>query len=328
MTVSRLMLFACLSAAALAGCRSHSDVRSPDSPGSQNSASANGDSGGFTADSGGSPNAAGESPATGAAPYFPGLPHEIPRTAADPESIIRLHFWRMIVPAGDISQNPEFWKLLDEDALDVSSYDRLYKNGLRVGRARINDWPMFVRFFEDHDAVCYQAMFAGFAGRGVVELEPDQPLMDEQTLFVFDKHGLSGRTYVNCRDELDYEFHWAPHKTRTVRLTLTPAVLTWRQHADYNFADDPADVVLKQPENLFELGLRVDVEPGEFLVVGPSPEVVDPNLVGSHFLMHTTPTKKLEELLIFVGAPLQQPAAPATEPSTPTATNGNVSDAH
>src|ERR1041384_915951 len=52
---------------------------------------------------------------------------------------VNLSIYHLRVPLGTVSASEDFWKRVDEHALDVSTYDVLYKNGIRVGLASMAD---------------------------------------------------------------------------------------------------------------------------------------------------------------------------------------------
>src|SRR4051812_45992675 len=47
----------------------------------------------------------------------------------------KLDVYVLSLPLGTVSRNEEFWKRVNEQALDVATYDLLFKNGVRVGEA-------------------------------------------------------------------------------------------------------------------------------------------------------------------------------------------------
>src|SRR5687768_16144984 len=48
---------------------------------------------------------------------------------------VHLDMYQFTVPHGGVSRSEEFWKRVDEQRIDVATYDLLLKNGLRVGVA-------------------------------------------------------------------------------------------------------------------------------------------------------------------------------------------------
>src|SRR5260370_20520778 len=60
-----------------------------------------------------------------------------------PQIIILLDVYDLTVPAGAVSRNDDFWKRVDEDALDIASHDLLLRNGVRIGLGHDRDWTYF-----------------------------------------------------------------------------------------------------------------------------------------------------------------------------------------
>src|SRR5688572_30381845 len=77
------------------------------------------------------------------------------RTAAAAQAPVQLQIdlYHLSVPFGTVSGNEAFWKRVDEQAVDVATYDLLLKNGVRVGVAPVAEWERFRRVIEDHPAV-------------------------------------------------------------------------------------------------------------------------------------------------------------------------------
>src|SRR5271170_7263170 len=71
---------------------------------------------------------------------------------ADPPAI-HAEMYQLEMPFGANSRDDAFWKLVDEDALDVPTAKNLIRNGFRVGRARIADWPMFLKVLTNESAI-------------------------------------------------------------------------------------------------------------------------------------------------------------------------------
>ncbi len=60
--------------------------------------------------------------------------------------VIRVTMYQLQMPYGANSRDDSFWKLVDEDVVDVATNINMHNNGLRVGPARMADWPDFLSF--------------------------------------------------------------------------------------------------------------------------------------------------------------------------------------
>src|SRR5688500_11404125 len=57
--------------------------------------------------------------------------------------IVRLEVLQLVVPLGAVSRSEEFWKHVEEQRIDVGTYDLLRKNGWRLGIAPTSEWNYF-----------------------------------------------------------------------------------------------------------------------------------------------------------------------------------------
>jgi len=71
------------------------------------------------------------------------------------------------VPYGTVSRNEQFWKRVDEQCVDVGTYDLLFKNGVRVGQAPISEWDYFRQVMEAHPAVTKANTLVGVEGKPI-----------------------------------------------------------------------------------------------------------------------------------------------------------------
>jgi hypothetical protein len=239
-----------------------------------------------------------ESPKPQPLSFGPGA--QLMQRDAVPEQVLftQLIAYKITVPAGTVSRSDEFWKHIDEHAVDVPTYELLYKNGVRVGMAAASEWDYLKDILEQNPAVTQPSSYAGREAKDIeLELKLKVPYQD---LFVYDTAGeLSGRTFERCDNLMRVSFQPTPRRPGTVRLGLCPVVRSLRERiiavGDVNVA--PYQWV--HPEQLFDLNLTADVPLDGFLVVAPSPEGKWPTSLGNSFLVGDGPTAQTETLLIF-----------------------------
>ena len=208
------------------------------------------------------------------------------------------------MPLGANSRDDAFWKLVEEDVVDVPTSINLSNNGLRVGRARVADWPEFLKILEKESAIrVSDSVMTAQPAIGDVPLSMSAEL-PEELLYFYDEHGLTMRSYDDCQNFLSLAFQWAPRKPQTIRVTICPVVKAWRTRFDYALSDDPPQTKFLDRENFYDLHLCADIVPGEFLVLGTSPAAQDPNRIGSRFLTRNGPNQRYEQVLIMVGKPV------------------------
>jgi hypothetical protein len=212
--------------------------------------------------------------------------------------LIQLNVYRIMVPAGTISRSDEFWKHIDEHAVDVATYDQLYKNGVRVGVAPASEWDYLKDILEQNPA---KTQPGAFSGREAKAIDLDMKLrVPYQDLFYFDTSGdLVGRSFERCDDLLRVSFQPAPRKPGTVRLGLCPVIRSLRERIVAVGDVNTRPLQFVHPEQLFELNLSTDVPLDSFLVVAPSPEAKWPTSLGNNFFVTNGAAEQIESIMIF-----------------------------
>jgi hypothetical protein len=234
----------------------------------------------------------------------PPPPHVISGDSVPPDqSVIRATIYRLQMPYGANSRDHSFWKLVDEDAVDVKTERSLWRNGFRIGRARISDWPEFFKVLNAESATdpfISSIISPPTFDRGTIRMSD---LIPEELLFIFDDYGLTARSFDDCINYLAIEVEWTPRKTGSIRLRLCPDVKCTQTRMDYALANNPQPMDIARDEHIYDLNLMTDIAPGEFLVIGTTPATEDPNRVASVFLTRDGPNQRFEQVLIFVGDP-------------------------
>jgi hypothetical protein len=218
--------------------------------------------------------------------------------------VINSEMYQLQMPFGANSRDAAFWKLVDEDVVDVPTSRLMNNNGFRVGRARIADWPMFLKILEREGAI-KTAEHRITAHPAVEDARLDMSEeMPEELLYFFDEHGLTMRSYSDCQNRMSLAFAWAPRKPMTMRVNICPYVVAWETRYDYSLSDDPPATKYLPRDNFYDLHFCADISPGEFLVVGTSTATEDMNRIGSRFLTRDGPNQRYEEILVLVGKPV------------------------
>ena len=225
----------------------------------------------------------------------------VPRIAAgDIPTAIHLDIYQLSVPYGTISRNEKFWKRIDENCVDVTTYDTLFKNGVRLGLAPTAEWEHFKNIMEDHPAVTRMNSLVSMEGK-TVEL-PMQKQVQRQHIFYIDPAGaMHGRTYDASENFMAMVLQPAPRKTDTVRLTMCPVVRATRKRLEYSVLNrEEPEVTYTRPERLYDLNLRVDVPLDRFFVVAPSGEATWPTSIGNKFFVSEGAAERMESVVLIV----------------------------
>src|SRR5687768_15514978 len=164
------------------------------------------------------------------------LVHRGPAVAASSTNAprqLQVDLYQLQVPYGTISRNTQFWKRIDEQSVDVSTYDVLFKNGVRVGEAPIAEWDYFRQVMEEHPAVTKANTLVGQEGKPL-----ELPLRKEvrgQDIFYFDaENQLQGRTFEQSENVIALTMQSAPRKADTLRIALCPVVRSARKRLQYS----------------------------------------------------------------------------------------------
>jgi len=216
--------------------------------------------------------------------------------------IIQIEVWQLRLPMGTISRNEEFWKRINEQCVDVGSYDLLFKNGVRVGEAPQAEWEYLRTIMEQYPAVAQRTTFGGSQGEGIEFTMKED--VDAQNIFFFDaQNRLSGRSYDQSENLLTLRFEPTPRKLGSVRIAMCPVVRSTRKRLEFNIRHEEREIQYKRAERVYECSLRVDVPLGSFLIVAPSEAARRETSVGHAFLTKDGDAEQFEQIMVITPRP-------------------------
>ncbi len=240
-----------------------------------------------------------------------------PKDAPAPvRELFRIDVYQFTVPLGTLGRNENFWKRMDEQCVDVGTYDLLFKNGMRVGVAPMSEFDG-IRKNITADATRRALSVTGTVARQV-QLETRKDLIEE-TIFDFDATNQPiGRTYERCSNMLNLSFEPTPRKPGSVRVQLCPMVRTSRTHLEFSLLNEEREIQWVSPEAMYDLNLRADIPPGSFLILAPSAASDRLTSVGHAFLTEDGNTQRLEQVIVLVPLPMNadDPLSPPRPAST------------
>lgn len=229
-----------------------------------------------------------------------GEPSTDPRDAPSAvQMVFQVEMFVIPLPQGTYSRNEAFWKRIDENCVDAATSDLLYKNGIRIGVARLAELEHFGKFITD---ALPPQKFA-LSGTEVKDVEIDMKLrLPEQTLFHFDRsNNVVGRSYDACDNILNVSFQPALRKPGQVRLSLSPMVRAMRKRLQYTALNGELEVQgFINPEVIYDLNCRVDIPQDSFLILTPSPSASRPTSIGNAFFMKDGPAERMEQVVLVV----------------------------
>jgi hypothetical protein len=214
---------------------------------------------------------------------------------------VRLSIYRVDLPLGSASRSERLWRYFDEEVTDAPTITALQRNGFRLGRARIQEWPAVSRLLEEMagTAPVSKQLLAMPGHQQQITLKEHQ---DFQRLFIFDRAGLlNGRDYPSGDDILLLTCNINGQDPAEVVLQAAPAVLDERKIIRWEETDQGYQRVEKREElTLTPLQFTVRAPRGTYLVIGPGADVMRSTSPGHSFLLGERGGLQFETLLILV----------------------------
>jgi hypothetical protein len=225
--------------------------------------------------------------------------HMLTSGRAEPMTVQQLDVYQIVVPMGAVSRSDEFWKRVDEQTVDIATYDLLLKNGMRVGVANNSEWSYFKAIVDQHPTKSRQCTATG-GDAGAVELVLKEKIGFENVLYLNDVNRVVGRTYEDCENAVGISYQPAPRKPGTVRISVCPLVRSLRKRFEVTVRNGERDIQYVATENLYDLNLITDVPLDGFLVIAPSDHARIPSSLGSSFLIGGNISERFEQVLLLV----------------------------
>jgi hypothetical protein len=221
-------------------------------------------------------------------------------TLVEPE-VYRVQIFVISVPVGTISANEDFWKRIDEQCVDPSTSDLLYKNGFRVGEAPKTELDHFARYMEGVPPISRFNMTGVEMKDMQIEMKKNLP---EEVIFHFDKNNNAvGRTFDGSDNLMNISVEAAPRKPGQLRLTLCPMVRSTRSRLAWTTQGNELTIKFEKPENFYDVNFAVDMSPDSFLVVSPSADASRPTSLGNAFLIKDDTAERREQVMLVVFEP-------------------------
>ncbi len=235
-----------------------------------------------------------------ATPLAPQPKHMLSGGNPDPtHQVQQVDVYQIAVPFGAVSRSEEFWKRIDEQTVDIATYDLLLKNGMRVGLGSTAEWSYFKGIIDQYPAKARQCAATG-GDSGAVELLMKAGINFQNIFYLNDQNVLYGRTFDQCENAIGVSFQLAPRKPGTVRISVCPLVRSKRKRFEVSVRNVEREIKYVAPENLYDLNLITDVPLDGFLVIAPSEHAKLPSSLGSTFLVGGTISERFEQVLLLV----------------------------
>jgi hypothetical protein len=213
--------------------------------------------------------------------------------------VVRLVFdvVRADLPLGGVRDAPKIWNHVDQIQLGNSGGPLLNKNGVRLGVASPNAWPVIRAILDRPGVDVRRDQLVAPVGQPLAihlsSIDGDQPI------FVYGPdNGLNGKTF-EAGDKLldiDYDYHpengGATHLRITLEVRRDLGVMRWERDRGI-IREVPA-----YDRHVFEsVPAMITLKTEEFLVVGLGEKADNPFLIGNQFLTFEREGKRFETLL-------------------------------
>jgi hypothetical protein len=226
-----------------------------------------------------------------------------------PNAMVRLAVFMLDMPPGSVSNNPEFWKHVDEQAVGAANADRLLRNGIRCGTVPQSESAFFSRFFDQQPHKLSASHVEGMHTE-TFPLQMDKQF-DKQDLFFFNAtNELEGRSYDRGTNRLMLTFGPTPRDPGAVRLVLCPVVKTEKTRMDFTSLNQEYQSSAVEVERLYDLGLAADVPMSSFFIIAPSSDAQRRTSIGGCFLTKLDETEKKEQVILIVPTLLRMDGKP------------------
>ena len=217
---------------------------------------------------------------------------------------LRVEIYQLQVPFGTISRNTEFWKHIDENAVDVSTYELLLKNGVRVGQAPVAEWDYFRDIMSQYPAVTKQTSLVAAESKPV-ELSVRKDVVGQNLFYFNGRNQVQGQSFDACENLINLSVQQAPRKTNTMRVALCPVVRGEQKRLEWTPLNNEIEITYTAPQRLYDLNLCTDVAADSFLIVAPSSEATWPTSIGNNFLVTPGDSERMEMVLLVVPTPVR-----------------------
>jgi len=242
-------------------------------------------------------------------PYIPAsqpaapVTEQLPKSPRDAQPAVTLRYtveiWEILMPRDSVTTNEAFWKRVNEQALDLPTYDLLFKNGIRVGEMPLTDVDTIRQLIEDRKGT--RTIIQGTQGRQV-----EIPIRDNvanQNIFYLDHtNSLVGRSYEHCDDLLYFSFEATPREPDRIRIALTPTVRAREKRLQYSIVPGSPDREFREvvDESHYDATIQADLPLRNIMVIAPSVEARWPTSLGANFWLSSTPSEQRERLMVII----------------------------
>jgi hypothetical protein len=206
------------------------------------------------------------------------------------QTIIILHvsfdILRARAPKGFFSESGRIWNHLDEEAVPAETATMLQRNGLRIGRGRVDSWPPIKALLDEQKKLQTSRTSLSFTTGEPLVLQL-APSVRDQTLFLIRQDGsMGGVTCPVSSNYLRVEYEIPLNDPSGVIVQVLPEIRQ-RQVLSSPDASETGrlEETMREPTRVLrELGFRMELPADSFVAYGPSAAANGGHLAGSLLL--------------------------------------------
>lgn len=226
-------------------------------------------------------------------------PNNLDAPAAS-QVIFAVDIWVLSVPHKTLSGNEEFWKRIDEHAVDPATYDLLYRSGVRVGEAPKSELTLLDKYMDG--PITKKKISVAAMEVKDMQVEMKKGVLEQDVFHLSQVNERIGRTYFDSDNMICISFEPARGKQRELRMKFCPMVRSTRSFLRATPLNQTYTITENTPEVLYDLKFRLDLSEDNFIIAMPSPDATRTD-IGGAFFMKDGSTEKMEQVLIVMMKP-------------------------
>ena len=211
----------------------------------------------------------------------------------------------MDLPIDSVRHSRKIWNHLDELRINPTTVPLLARNAVRVGVASPAAWPAIETILHAAGGELHREQL--ITQQGLPATIVVSAIGEPETIFSYARAGrLTGKTFPAGNKLIQFEYAFHPELGNCTELQLSFEVqhdrggVTWERRGEAIRQVPAIDRFAFE-----ELNVLVTLDPGEFLVIGPSEKADNEYLVGSRYFTGEKSGRSYETLYCITPQPFQ-----------------------
>ncbi len=203
---------------------------------------------------------------------------------------------------GGVAHSRKVWNHVDELRIDAARVALLARNGLRIGVARRDDWPVMKAIFEGNGAHVIHAPQT--VGSGMPLTLEVGTISSPETVFVYEPDGdLVGDTFDSGEKNVHLAYAVDPSDVSRTIIRVTPEVFAGQGSRWAQVGSELQRLPAFEGKVYDHLMVELSLGPGEFLAMGPADATRSRSVIGSRFLTREYDGRPCETILCVAPQP-------------------------